>query len=66
MEQSPTYQLADLALGGKLREMVMEGRALKQSWQQIAQRIYDRTGGAVVVSDETLRRWFGVPAAEAS
>lgn len=59
MELSPTYQLADGAMGGALRETVLELRAAGQSWRRISQRIYDRTGGSINVTGETLRLWFG-------
>ena len=59
METSPTYQLADQALAGTLAATVLDARAAGQSWRRIAQAIYARTGGAVDVTGETLRLWFG-------
>lgn len=58
METSSTYQLADLAMGGTLRQTVLESRADGTSWRKIAQRIYDRTGGSIFVTGETVRNWF--------
>lgn len=57
--QSPTYQLADVLLGGEgaLEEFVTERRAAGRSWRLVARDLYDATGGRVDVTYETLRVW---------
>lgn len=53
---TPTQQLADIKLGGKLNERVATARANGDSWQTIARAIFVETG--FVITDEALRRWY--------
>lgn len=48
-------------LGEPLPGYVIGKREQGQSWHRIALDLYERTG--VLVTDETLRRWFGRGAA---
>jgi len=52
---TPTEQLIDLKLDGRLSELIAESRAAGKSWSTIARDIYIATG--VSVSNESLRQW---------
>jgi hypothetical protein len=59
-----TSYAADLItgrLGEPLPGYVIGCRQQGQSWHRIALDLYERTG--VLVTDETVRRWFGATAA---
>jgi hypothetical protein len=51
--------LATALLGRDVSDFITEQRAAGKSWQAIAIRLRDLTGGeaGVTVSDETVRRW---------
>jgi hypothetical protein len=55
---SPTRQLADLKLGGRLDAFVMERRGAtpRKSWRKISQELFVATG--IDVTHETLRGWY--------
>lgn len=58
MERTPRQRLADVLLGRPLEEWVAERRAAKQSWRAVARELEEATGGAVAVTEVTLRAWM--------
>lgn len=62
---TPTQHLASLKLGRPLDEYVAEKRRTQPrwSWGLIAEQLAADTGGAVNISRETLRLWYGEVAA---
>ncbi|HEY5985164.1 MAG TPA: hypothetical protein VIV12_02095 [Streptosporangiaceae bacterium] len=54
--RTATQLLLEVRLGRDLEEYVRELRSNEQSWRQIAEAIYSRTG--INVSHETVRGWF--------
>lgn len=60
MAQSHAQQLASRLLGRDVAEFIADHRDAGMSWQGIAIKLRDATGGAeggLTVSDETIRRW---------
>lgn len=59
MAQSHAQRLATALLGRDVTDFISEQRNEGKSWQAIAIKIRDLTGGemGVTVSDETVRRW---------
>jgi hypothetical protein len=58
--RSASQKLADHLLGdGGLDALVAERRAAGDSWRQVALALHLATNGAVSLTDETLRRWYG-------
>ena len=53
---TPTEQLIDIKLDGRLKQVIAESRAAGKSWTIIARDIFIATG--VSVSNESLRQWF--------
>ena len=60
---TPTQRLAALLLEQPLADYVATKRLDGQPWASIAADLSLDTGGAVDVSRETLRLWFGDKAA---
>ncbi len=60
MTQSHAANLIAERLGTDLSAYVSGKRGDGASWHRIALDLYERTG--VLVTDETVRRWFGVAA----
>jgi hypothetical protein len=57
--QPAVQRLAEVLLGpGELDRIVSELRAADASWRVIARTIYNKTGGEVDVTGETVRRWY--------
>ena len=59
MTHSPLYELIESRINGDLAEFVKARRPITQTWltwPEIAAEIARTTG--VIVTDETLRRWF--------
>lgn len=59
---TPTQRLASVLLATDLREWVAERRNpadIRRSWRVIANELRRQTDGAVDVTGETLRGWFG-------
>lgn len=61
MSTSHAATLIAERLGDDLEAYVAGKRNAGQSWQRIALDLYERTG--VLVTDETVRRWFKAAAA---
>lgn len=59
MAHSHAQRLATALLGRDVGEFIAEQRDGGKSWQAIAIKLRDLTGGerGVTVSDETVRRW---------
>lgn len=57
---TPLQQLAGYLLERPLSEYVAEKRSGRPiwTWQEIAEQISDDTNGQVIVTRQTLRRWY--------
>lgn len=58
-KQTAKQRLADFILGRPLAEFVAERRADDVAWRRISRELLDSTDGAVDISGESLRAWFG-------
>lgn len=58
------YRMADRLSGGRLADIISDGRAAGQSFEQIARRLWADFG--VEVSQKTLGRWAADLAIDAS
>lgn len=54
--QTTAQQIANVALGGKLREYVTERREAGKSWRRVAIELRD--DHRIDVSHQTLANWF--------
>lgn len=57
VNQSPTFQLADMILPDGVEKFVFDLRAERVSWRHIAARLAAATDGRVDVTHETVRAW---------
>jgi hypothetical protein len=54
---SPTQRLASILLGEPVTTWVARQRSAGRSWRLVARDLYERTGGQIDVTHETLRLW---------
>jgi hypothetical protein len=57
---TPTRRLLDMNLDGSLDSFVHDRRIAGKSWQTIARELSTVTN--IDITDESLRRWYGVTA----
>lgn len=60
MDATPIQRLASMALGGDVMSWVLTRRSApgEPSFQKIADELKAATGGAVSVTDQTIRLWY--------